>query len=298
MTLEIIKSLYGVFTALVTPFSCDGSEIDYKSFDHLVEWQISSGVNGLLVLGSTGEAATIEDDEKIKLVEYACKKIAGRVPLMVGLNYNCTLTASNMAQKIQKAGADLLLVNNPNYNKPSKNGIFHHFSSIHSACSLPIIIYNIPSRSIFDLSNQLIMKMFNQLDRVIGLKDCSGDVMRAYELSALAAQAQKNVALFCGDDHLGLSYCFNGGCGIISVLSNVFPSFCSTMYKHIKNGLYNDAIDIHKMFLPFYKALFAEPNPVPVKYVLHLLEKYNDTVRLPLLPISDDTRYLLKKLFD
>lgn len=286
------RSYNGAFTALVTIFDSQ-NQIDYKSMLDLIEFQIQSGINGLLVCGSTGETATLSDSERLELVKFVVNAVAKRVPVMAGLNFNSTGYAVDQAKLYSSHGVDLLLVNNPSYNKPSEEGMFEHFKHIANAIpEMPMLIYNIPSRSIFNLSEKLLVRSFNEISNIIGMKDSSGAVNGPYFLQK---NVKKKLYFLGGDDDIAPFYCVNGGCGVISVLSNVFPKEITMLYDSLGNEDYKNAFLIHRKFMDLYRAIFIETNPVPIKYALRISRGYSDVVRLPLLQLSESSKSIIEE---
>ncbi len=281
--------LSGVFTALVTIFN-QNNQIDYDSIGDLIEFQISSGVDGILICGSTGETPTLSENERYELIKFATKKIAKRAVTMVGINFNSTDYACEQAKLYESFGVDCLLVNNPSYNKPSENGMYEHFIKVANSVKIPIIIYNIPSRSIFNLSNDLLNRLFRDGKNIVGMKDSTGSVDRCFFLQQ---ENSKKLSLFCGDDNLGPFYFINGGCGIISVLSNLFPKQIVELYQNLQSEKYREAFLIHRNLMNLSNMAFIETNPVPIKYMLHIIRGYNFSVRLPLLPLSEKNQSLI-----
>jgi 4-hydroxy-tetrahydrodipicolinate synthase len=250
----------------------------------------------------------MSESEKLQLVDFALEIIEKRVPVMIGINYNDTKYASEFAKKItkilEKYNFDQenasFLVNNPSYNKPSENGIFAHFKEIHDSIEkFPMLIYNIPSRSIFDLKNEFLKKIFIELDRVIGIKDCSSDLNRVFELKEWASENLKNkkLNLFCGDDILFLPHFINGGCGVISVCSNLFPEKMSQMSHYLNNDEFKKASEVHLELMPLFSGLFIEPNPAPVKFLMNLKFGTKNLLRLPLMQICEKNEKILQDLF-
>lgn len=296
------RKFSGVFTALVTPFKENSSQIDYASMENLIQRQIAASVKGILILGSTGEAATITDTEKLSIVEFALKIIKKRVPLMVGVNFNDTILAASLAAQYQRLGADVLLVNSPGYNKPSFEGILAHFSYIHEQTKIPIFVYNIPSRSNVDLKNDLLLNIFTQLPRAIGLKDCSGDLQRIPDLRRewmnTVQSKDKQLCLMAGDDDMALFSIINTADGLISTAANVWPAQLAQMVESALAGNYSQAGQIHQKLLFLFKALFIQPNPVMVKYALSKMGLLSYELRLPLLGLKSEHAKLLDDLIE
>jgi 4-hydroxy-tetrahydrodipicolinate synthase len=287
--------LIGVFTALVTIFDSN-NKISYGQMSDLIDFQVQSGIDGILVCGSTAETPTLTDSERFELIQFAIKKIDKKVPVMVGVNFNSTSYAVEQAKLYELYGADCLLVNNPSYNKPGEEGIFEHFKAIANAVpNLQIIVYNIPSRSIFNLSDNLLSRIFDDIPNIVGMKDSTGSIDRQYFLQK---QNKKSLSMFCGEDNLGPFYAINGGCGVISVLSNLFPREMTNLYKFLREKNYSKAFTIHEKFMELYKAIFVETNPVPIKYALKIVRGYSDLVRLPLLQLSEKNKKILENVLE
>jgi 4-hydroxy-tetrahydrodipicolinate synthase len=299
----------GVFTALVTPFDREKDTVSESDLAQLIENQIENGVNGILLLGSTSEASTLSEQERLHILEFSLEVIRKRVPVMIGINFNDTRYAAELTEKFSEilkkfsySESDAsFLVNNPSYNKPTEDGMFAHFEAVHDAANpFPLFIYNIPSRSIFDLKNEFLKRLFINLERVIGLKDCSGDLNRVFELKEWVEMKSKckKLHLFCGDDNLFLPHFINGGCGVISVCSNLLPEKMSEMWKFLESGNFSEAVKIHKQLMPFFKNLFVEPNPSPVKYLMSIKFGIENILRLPLLSVSEKNSIMLKQMLD
>jgi len=305
---EYSKNFSGVFTALATTFDNENEEINFSEIISLINYQIENNIGGILLLGSTAETQSLTDEEKIKLLDFALDEINKRVPVMIGLNYNGTNNAIKIAEKflaiIKKHNYTkdnlAFLVNNPSYNKPSEDGIFLHFQKIHDEIApYPMIIYNIPSRSIIDLKNHFLKRLFLNLENIIGIKDCSGDPYRIFELSEWVNKSLKRkVSLFCGDDGLFLNNLINGGCGLISVCSNLYPSEMQEIYNYFRSKNYEESIELNKRFIPMFNALFVESNPSPLKYLMSLKFGTQNFLRPPLIPVSQNSEILLKDVFN
>lgn len=290
-------SFGGVIPALVTPFTSDGLKIDYASFENLVEHVIAGGVNGVVVAGSTGEAATLSEQEYREIVALGVKAVRGRVPVVAGVGTNSTARALELSNFAQEAGADALLVVAPPYNKPQQDGIYAHFKAISEATSLPIMAYNIPGRSAVNILPTTLAKL--AADGVIAaIKESSGSVDQILDLIAAigtAARGVKAVPVLAGDDSLTLPVGGCGGNGIVSVIANVVPERMCALWAAFKRGDLSEAQGINLELLPLMRALFVETNPVPIKAALKMQGVISaDFVRLPLLPASDATKAALK----
>jgi 4-hydroxy-tetrahydrodipicolinate synthase len=277
-------SFKGSMTALVTPFR-DG-EVDEAAFRALVDWQIASGTHGLVPVGTTGENATLSHEEHHRVVEACIAETKGRVPVIAGAGSNNTREAISLAVHAEKAGADGLLVVTPYYNKPSQEGMYHHFKAINDAVGLPIIIYNIPPRAVVDMSIDTMKRLF-ELRNIAGVKDATGNLARI----PLQRQALGHDFIqLSGEDMTALSVMAHGGDGCISVTSNVAPRACATMQDACLRGDFTEALKINDRLTPLHAALFADPNPSGPKFALSLLGKMTPEVRLPMLPASEAAR--------
>lgn len=273
----------GSICALITPFR-DG-DVDEKSFGDLVDWQIEEGTNGLVPMGTTGESPTLSHDEHKRVVELCIEVADKRVPVIAGAGSNSTAEAIELAEHAKSAGADAALVVTPYYNKPTQEGLYRHFEAL-NAVGLPIIIYNIPGRSVIDMSVETMARCA-EMDNVIGVKDATADVGRA---------SQQKLA--CGDDFCQLSgeditqlgFLAQGGVGCISVTANIAPKMMSDMHAAWQNGDIAEAQRLNERLTPLHADLFCEANPGPVKYGASLLGKCAEDLRLPLVPITEESR--------
>jgi len=277
----------GSMPALVTPFR--NGELDLDTLKKLVEWHIGEGSNGLVPVGTTGESPTLTHREHEVVVEEVVKAAAGRVPVIAGAGSNNTLEAIRLVRHAQSVGADAALVVTPYYNKPTQSGLIAHFTALHDCAELPIIIYNIPGRSVVDMTPETMGKLA-ELPRIVGVKDATGDLARV-----------SDQRLTCGADFVQLSgedataHGFNaqGGVGCISVTANVAPKLLSQMQAACLAGDYVTALDIQDRLMPLHKAVFTEPGLVGVKYAMSQLGLCSEEVRLPLTALSDGTRQLV-----
>ncbi|MBV6659186.1 MAG: 4-hydroxy-tetrahydrodipicolinate synthase [Devosiaceae bacterium] len=278
----------GSIPALVTPF--DGDAVDFVALDALVDWQISEGSTGLVPVGTTGESPTLSHDEHKQVVESVVKRAAGRVPVIAGAGSNNTLEAIDFAQHAQSVGADGILVVTPYYNKPGQEGLFQHFMAIDAAADLPTLIYNIPGRSVIDMSVDTMARLHREGRAIVGVKDATANMVRVSEQRA--AMGPDFVQL-SGEDATALAFNAHGGHGCISVVANVAPKLCATMQAACAAGDYAKALEIHDRLMPLHTSLFAETNPSPVKAALAMLGKCKADVRLPMVPISKQTEELV-----
>jgi 4-hydroxy-tetrahydrodipicolinate synthase len=285
----------GSITALITPFKNANNNIavDYKAFEKFVDWQIKEGTNGLVPCGTTGESPTLDFDEHNKVVEACVKAAKGRVPVIAGTGANSTEEAIFLSKHAEKAGADALLIVAPYYNKPTQEGLFQHYKALNDAVNIPIILYNVPGRSVADIQNSTVERLLN-LKNIMGMKDATGDLERI-SLLRPAFTKKKDFCYLGGDDSLALPFAVLGACGTISVTSNVAPKLCAQLQKHLATGDYTEALKIHDKLTPLNDAMFAESSPGPVKYAAKLLGLCDGTVKLPLVEISKETEEVVKK---
>jgi 4-hydroxy-tetrahydrodipicolinate synthase len=277
-------SFRGSFTALVTPFK-NGS-VDEKAFCDLVEWQIAEGTNGLVPVGTTGESPTLSHDEHKRVVEWCVQAARGRVPIVAGAGSNSTKEAIELSQHAEKAGADAVLVVTPYYNKPTQEGLYQHFKAINDAIGIPIIIYNIPARSVIDMAVDTMKRLF-ELANIAGVKDATANVIRVSQQRAAMGPAFNQLS---GEDASALGFMAHGGHGCISVTSNVAPRLCAEFQSACLAGDYAGALSLQDKLMPLHTALFLETNPAPAKYALSILGKCEETVRLPMVPVGSATR--------
>jgi 4-hydroxy-tetrahydrodipicolinate synthase len=274
----------GSFTAMVTPFK-NGS-LDEAAFRGLVNWQIAEGTHGLVPVGTTGESPTLSHEEHHRVVEWCIEEAKGRVPVIAGAGSNSTKEAVALAQHAQKAGADAVLVVTPYYNKPTQEGMYQHFKAINDAIGIPIILYNIPGRSIVDMSVATMKRLF-ELKNVAGVKDATANIAR---ISQQRLAMGEDFNQLSGEDATTLGYMAHGGHGCISVTSNVAPRLCAEFQESCLRGDYASALTFQDELMPLHTALFIETNPAPAKYALSLVGKCAETVRLPMVPVAEKTR--------
>jgi 4-hydroxy-tetrahydrodipicolinate synthase len=275
----------GSLTALITPFR-DG-KVDEKAFQDLVEWQIDEGTDGLIPVGTTGESPTLSHGEHERVVELCIESAAGRVPVIAGTGSNATEECVRLTRHAKTAGADAALIVTPYYNKPSQDGLYAHYKSVADAVDLPIIIYNIPPRSVIDMSVETMARLAADFSGIVGVKDATADLTRP--LSTRAAIGD-DFCMLSGEDATVLSFMVNGGDGCISVTSNVAPGALAQMHDAWAGGQHAEAMEINARLFPLHQALFVEPNPVPVKFATSLLGKCTNDVRLPLTPANGNTQ--------
>jgi 4-hydroxy-tetrahydrodipicolinate synthase len=271
----------GVLPALVTPFR-DG-EVDEDAFVQLVERQIDGGVHGLVPVGTTGETATLNHEEHRRVVELCVATAAGRVPVIAGAGSNSTEEAIELVRHAKTVGADAALVVTPYYNRPSQQGLYAHYAAINDAVELPVIIYNVPSRTGVDISNETLAKLA-KLPNMVGIKDATGDLARA---SIQRLTCGEDWVLLSGDDPTALGYMAHGGHGCISVTANVAPEQCSAFFNDAMSGQWQGALYGQDRLIRLHKALFADASPSPAKFALAHLGLCREEARLPIVPCSD-----------
>ncbi|MGU9980216.1 4-hydroxy-tetrahydrodipicolinate synthase [Phreatobacter sp. HK31-P] len=285
-----MSSLFkGSLPALVTPFK-DG-KVDEKAFRAHVNWVIAEGSHGIVPVGTTGESPTLTHDEHKRVVEWAIEEAAGRVPVMAGAGSNNTAEAIDFSQHAEKAGAQGLLHVTPYYNKPSQEGLYRHFKAIAESTSLPIFIYNIPPRSVVEMSVETMARLA-EIPNIVGVKDAT---MKLDRVSAQRQACGKDFIQLSGEDGTALAHMAHGGHGCISVTANVAPRLCAEFQNACLAGNYAKALELQDQLFPLHQALFVEPNPAPSKAALSLLGRMSDEVRLPMVPASAATRETLKK---
>lgn len=275
----------GSITALITPMNRDGS-LDFASFEKLVDWQIREGTSALCAVGTTGESPTLSHAEHHAVVERTIKVSAGRVPVIAGAGSNSTSEAIDLAQYAEKAGANAVLVVAPYYNKPTQEGLYRHYMAIADAISIPVILYNIPGRSIVDISVETMARLARH-PNIIGVKDATANLLRPLQVRRAV---EKRFNQLSGEDGTAVAFLAAGGDGCISVTANVAPALCANVQKAWQEGRTQDAIAIQDKLLPLHDTLFCESNPAPAKYAASLLGLAGETCRLPLAPLTEPSR--------
>ena len=274
----------GSIPALVTPMK-NGS-LDEDGFRAFVDWQITEGSHGLVPMGTTGESATLSHDEHKRIVQICIETAGGRVPVIAGSGSNNTREAIELSTFAEKAGADGLLVVTPYYNKPGQEGLYQHYKAINDAVGIPIVIYNIPPRSVVDMSVETMARLF-ELKNIVGVKDATGKIDR---VSLQRHAMGPDFIQLSGDDGTALAVMAHGGHGCISVTANVAPKLLSEFQEACLAGDYATALVYQDRLMPLHKALFLEPNPAGVKYACSLVDRMSDDVRLPMIKVSPETR--------
>ena len=278
----------GSFTALVTPFK--GDAVDQQAFRDLVDWQIAEGTNGLVPVGTTGESPTLSHAEHKQVVEWCIDQSKGRVPVIAGAGSNSTREAIDLSRHAEEAGADAVLVVTPYYNKPTQEGLYQHFKAINDAIGIPIIIYNIPARSVIDMSVDTMKRLY-ELKNIAGVKDATANVVRVSQQRAAMGEGFNQLS---GEDATCLGFMAHGGHGCISVTSNVAPRLCAEFQSACLRGDYAAALRLQDKLMPLHQNLFIETNPAPAKYALSVLGKIADTVRLPMVPLGEKSRAVVR----
>jgi 4-hydroxy-tetrahydrodipicolinate synthase len=276
--------IQGSIPALVTPFR--NGRVDEDALAALVEWHIAEGSHGLVAVGTTGETPTLSHDEHERCVEIVVETARRRIPVIAGAGSNNTAESVSLMRHAKSVGADAALVVTPYYNKPNQRGLYHHYRTLHDAVDLPIIIYNIPGRSVIDMT-PATMGELAKLPRIIGVKDATGDVSRVSDQRIACGEDFIQIS---GEDASALGFNAHGGRGCISVVANVAPRLSAEFQEAMLAGDYARALTYQDRLMPLHRACFAEPNPCPTKYALSLLGKCSEEVRSPLVPLEDKTR--------
>ncbi|CUH85222.1 4-hydroxy-tetrahydrodipicolinate synthase [Thalassovita mediterranea] len=277
----------GSFPALVTPFK--NGELDLETLKKLVEWHIGEGTNGFVPVGTTGESPTLTHEEHETMIEEVVKAAAGRVPVIAGAGSNNTLEGIRFMKHAEKVGADAALVVTPYYNKPTQRGLIAHFTALHDCCELPIVIYNIPGRSVVDMTPETMGELA-KLPRIIGVKDATGDIAR---VSQQRASCGPDFCQMSGEDATALGFNAHGGVGCISVTANVAPRLCAEFQAATLAGDFAKALEYQDKLMPLHEAIFIEPGLVGAKYAMSKLGLCSDEVRLPLTGLNDSTKAAL-----
>ena len=280
--------LKGSIVALITPFKNDS--LDEETYRKLIDYHLKNGTNGVVPGGTTGESPTLSHSEHKKIIQIAVKECKGKIPIIAGTGSNSTDEAIDLSIYAEKAGSDALLVVTPYYNKPTQEGLYQHYKKINDNVGIPIIIYNIPSRSVIDMSVETMSKLY-ELKNIVGVKDATGDLKRVD--SQLKSMGKEFIQLTGNDDN-ALEFNKRGGVGAIGVTANIAAKLSSDFQKACKNDM-AEAVKLDKILQPLHSSLFIESNPSPVKYAASLLKMCSPSVRLPLVEIRDETK---KKVSD
>ncbi|MGA1112188.1 MAG: 4-hydroxy-tetrahydrodipicolinate synthase [Candidatus Pelagibacter sp.] len=282
----------GSNVALITPFK--NNRLDEESYIKLIHFQIDNGTSGLVPAGTTGESPTLSHEEHQKVIDLCIKESNGKIPVIAGTGSNSTAEAISLTKHAEKAGADGALIVTPYYNKPTQEGLYQHYKSINDECGIPIIIYNIPGRSVIDMSVDTMARLY-ELKNIVGVKDATGNLER---VDQQLKKMGKDFIQLTGNDDNALEFNNRGGVGAISVTANIAPKLCSEFQKFSKlndDNSKNEAKKLDALLQPLHYSLFVESNPSPVKYAAKLLGLCEDDVRLPLVKVTDNTKEIVKK---
>lgn len=274
--------LQGSLVALVTPMKEDGS-VDYDALERLIEWHVASGTDGIVAMGTTGESPTLDVAEHNRVVEFTVKTVAGRVPVVAGTGGNSTQEAIELTCFAKQAGADYSLQVVPYYNKPTQEGLYQHFKTVAEAVDIPIILYNVPGRTVADLKNDTVLRLAS-IENIVGIKDATGDIARAIDLLRRlpTVVGNKEFAVYSGNDDSALALMLVGGAGVISVTANLMPAEMHEMAQAAVSGNAMAARALNDRMMPLHQKLFCEPNPVAPKWALYRMGKIHQGIRLPL----------------
>lgn len=278
------KPYFGrLLTAMVTPFNADGS-INYEAGADFADWLLANGSDGLVVEGSTGEAATMDMDEKIKFMQTIVARVNGRAKIVAGAGTNCTASTIDLVKKMEACGVDGVLVVGPYYNKPTQEGYYQHFAAVAKATKLPIIVYNVPGRTGGNIAPETVARLAADFSNIVAIKEAAGNVAQTAELYRVLPE---NFSIYSGDDGLILPFMSVGACGLISVLANVNGNILQQLMQAYSEGRVKDAADLNKVMVPLAKAMFIESNPIPIKAAVTKVTGIDaGAPRLPLTPIS------------
>lgn len=278
------KPYFGrLLTAMVTPFNADGS-INYEAGADFADWLLANGSDGLVVEGSTGEAATMDLDEKIKFMQTIVARVNGRAKIVAGAGTNCTASTIDLVKKMEACGVDGVLVVGPYYNKPTQEGYYQHFAAVAKATKLPIIVYNVPGRTGGNIAPETVARLAADFSNIVAIKEAAGNVAQTAELYRVLPE---DFSIYSGDDGLILPFLSVGACGLISVLANVNGNLLQQLMQAYSEGRVKDAADLNKVMVPLAKAMFVESNPIPIKAAVTKVTGINaGAPRLPLTPIS------------
>ena len=283
--------LRGSIVALVTPMLADGA-VDYPALRKLIDWHIAEGTDCIGVVGTTGESPTVSVDEHCEIIRVSVEQAAGRVPIMAGCGSNSTREAINLAQFAKKVGANSQLQVVPYYNKPTQEGQYQHFKAIAEAVDLPVILYNVPGRSVADMAHDTVLRLA-QVPGIVGIKEATGNIERA---QWLIKEAPKDFAIYSGDDPTAVALMLCGGHGNISVTANVAPRLMHELCMAAMAGNVQRAMEIQLQLLPLHKALFVEPNPIPVKWAVARMGHSQGALRLPLTALTEASQQALERV--
>jgi len=282
----------GLYTALITPFT-DDNKIDYSSLDKILKQQIDAKVDGLVVLGTTGESPTINDDEKSELIKFVVKQCKGKTKIIVGSGANSTDKSIEHSKEAESLGADGLLVVNPYYNKPTQEGLFQHFKAIAESVNIPVILYNIKGRTAVNLETSTLLRL-SKVKNIVAVKEASGDISQMMDV---ISKTDNNFSVLSGDDGLTYPLITLGGNGVVSVLSNILPKEMKEFVDTALSGNFEKAKDMHYKLLPLMNSMFIETNPIPCKTMMALQGTIDENFRLPMCKMSDSNKSRLQDIW-
>lgn len=282
-----------IITAMVTPFDANGN-VDFSATEKLIEHLIANGSDGLVVAGTTGESPTLTSAEKLALFKFTAQQVNGRIPVIAGTGSNDTRSSVTLTKQAQEAGVDGIMLVTPYYNKPAQDGLFQHFKTIAAATHLPVMLYNIPGRSAVNMAPETIIRL-SAVDNIVSVKEASGNLDAA---SVIIEGTPDGFTVYSGDDGLTLPLMAIGADGIVSVASHIIGNEMQEMVANFTNGNLKEAAAQHRKLLPVMNALFAAPNPVPVKTALQLMGIQTGSVRLPMIPLNDQETATLRQLLE
>jgi 4-hydroxy-tetrahydrodipicolinate synthase len=285
----------GIYTALLTPFK--GGKIDERAFQDFIEWQIGQGVHGVVPCGTTGESPTLSYEEHQRLIELCVEVAKGRVKVLAGTGANSTDEAILFTRHAKKVGADGALIVAPYYNKPTPEGQYQHFKAVHDAVEIPIVLYNVPARTVINMTDDTIARLA-KLPHIVGIKDATGDLARPYTLRATLQKhgVDKEFLQLSGEDQTAVAFNVSGGVGCISVSSNIAPKACAQVQEATLRGDYKQAFTLHEKLVALHSAMFCETSPAPVKFAGELKGKCLRDLRLPLLPPSSENQSRIREV--
>lgn len=282
----------GVGTALITPFD-ENEDINYKKLEYLINRQIEDGVDALIICGTTGESATLSEEEHLDVIREAVKIVSNRIPVIAGSGSNSTKTAIEMSKKAEEAGVDGLLVVSPYYNKSTQQGLYEHYSIIAESVKLPIILYNVPGRTGINIEPETIYRLARDVKNIVGVKEATGNISQSSKIASLTRELE-DFSIYSGNDDQIVPICSLGGKGVISVASHIIPRQVRDMVMCFRQGDVERALELQNIYLDLMNALFIEVNPIPVKEALNMLGYEVGGYRRPLIPMSSKNRELLK----
>lgn len=285
-----MNPILGSIVALVTPFQADGS-VDYEGLKQLIDWHIAEGTDCIGVVGTTGESPTVSVEEHCEIIRVAVEHTAGRVPVMAGAGGNATREAIELSRYARQVGADCTLQVVPYYNKPSQEGIYQHFRAIAEAVDIPMVLYNVPGRTVADMQHETVLRLA-QVPGIVGIKEATGNIERA---AWLIRQAPQGFAVYSGDDSTAVALMLLGGQGNVSVTANVAPRLMHELCMAALEGDVRRATALHMKLLPLHRQLFCETSPAPTKWALAQLGRCREDVRLPVLPLSPAGQALVRQ---